>query len=254
MNTTTLFNESGWHLEPSLLDVALGRDFLSKRHERLAGKFGAWIGTENGSYPWHQKQLPTYESRGLPADLRHYLTGEFDLETRLDTRIAEILSTERSREFICRFFGSDRYLIHYPPMIRFKVAEAPSNLVPVHQDYAYNRHLSNFITVWVPLVDITEECGGIIGYAGSHLSEPVEHAASGAWSNKARTDLSRFSARHILMKAGDALFFPPRLLHQSAPHRSATIRYSIDFRVFRQPSDTTKSYYDPFTKTVRRQH
>ena len=52
----------------------------------------------------------------------------------------------------------DRYYVHYPPMIRFKLADAPSSIVPVHQDIAYNRHLSDFITVWVPLVDIDDEC------------------------------------------------------------------------------------------------
>lgn len=249
-----LFDDSGWHLETSLLDVAPVRDFLSARRERLAREFSAWLGEENGSYAWHQTQLPAYESRGLPVDLRHYLVGEFDLETRLDLRISDILSTERSREFLCRFLGTDRYLIHYPPMIRFKVAEAPGNIVPVHQDYAYNRHLSKFITVWVPLVDITEECGGVILYEGSHLSEPVRHEASGAWSNKAQTEVDGFNPRHILMRAGDALIFPPNMFHQSAPHLSSTIRYSIDFRVFPAPADTTKSYYDPFTKTVRRQH
>jgi ectoine hydroxylase-related dioxygenase (phytanoyl-CoA dioxygenase family) len=137
-------------------------------------------------------------------------------------------------------------------MIRFKVADALDSLVPVHQDASYNPHLSNFITVWVPLVDIDDDCGGIIAYEGSQLTAVVEHEGSGAWAKKAVIDVSKYPSRHITMKAGDALLFPPNLLHESAPHRSSLIRYSIDFRVFRDSTDTNKSHYDPFKRAITR--
>jgi hypothetical protein len=51
------------------------------------------------------------------------------------------------------------------------------------------------------------------------------------------------------------LLFPPSLIHESAPHRSTTrVRYSIDFRVFRSPEDTTKSYFDSLENRVVRRH
>jgi ectoine hydroxylase-related dioxygenase (phytanoyl-CoA dioxygenase family) len=57
------------------------------------------------------------------------------------------------------------------------------------------------------------------------------------------------------MRVGDVLLFPPSLIHESAPHRSTTrVRYSIDFRVFRSPEDTTKSYFDPLENRVVRRH
>jgi len=253
-----LFAQKSWHLEPSILEedvVVKARNFLASRLEYLRAMFERWAGAsldDAASYARHQQRRPAYESRGLPKDLRHFLTGEFDLETRLDGRITELLSTERCRNFICEFLKTDQYYIHYPPMIRFKIADAPSNLVPVHQDLAYNDHLVDFVTIWVPLVDIDEECGGIIAYAGSHRINGVPHEASGAWANRATVDLSKYPAHHIIMRAGDALLFPPTLLHESAPHRSAQTRYSIDFRVFMRESDTMKSHYDPFTGSIRR--
>jgi hypothetical protein len=252
-----MFEKTGWHLERAALapeTIESAREFLSQRRERLMQQFSEWVGSSDNDYGYHQTQLPLYEQRGLPSDLRHYLTGEFDLETRLDEKITDILSTDGCREFLSGFLGSERYLVHYPPMIRFKVANAPSNLVPVHQDLAYNRHLKNFVTVWVPLTDLTEDCGGVIVYEGSHVLDLLDHKASGAWAEKAETDLTQFPARHILMNTGDALLFAPTLLHQSAPHRARHERYSVDFRIFPSADDTTKSYYDPFTKTVRRLH
>jgi len=252
----TFFNDEGWHLERAILErgtVARAYEFLVSRQQRLQQQFEAWSGEKisgAADYARHQQQLPVHEAHGLPKDLRHYLTGEFDLETRLSHVIMELLATDRCRDFVCRFLRSEHYFVHYPPMIRFKIAHAPANLVPPHQDIAYNRHLTDFVTIWVPLTDIDEERGGVVVYEGSHVDGDVEHAASGAWANKALADLSRYPARHVVMNAGDALLFPPTLLHESAPHRSPRIRYSIDFRVFRRAGDTSKSYYDPFAKVV----
>ncbi len=253
-----LFNQRGWHLEQAILEadfVTSVRTFLETKHQHLQEMFFAWVGDAaetRKSYGWYQQQLPAYEERGLPKDLRHFLTGEFNLETRLDPMLMQLLSSERCKAFLGRFLNVDQYFIHYPPMVRFKVAEAGGSLVPVHQDSAYNQHLTDFITVWVPLVDIDEECGGIIVYEESQFTEHMTHERSGAWANKTVIDLSPYRAQHVLMNAGDALLFAPNLLHESAPHRSTRVRYSIDFRVFRDPSNSTKSYYDPDTNTIIR--
>ncbi len=256
--TTQLFDKTGFHLEPSILDhdlIMSTREFLNSRRQRLHELFEEWVGSrvaDSTSYAWHQQRLSAYDSRAIPKDHRHFLTGEFDLETRLHPNLTRLLSTERCRDFVCSFLRVDRYYVHYPPMIRFKLADAPSSIVPVHQDIVYNRHLTDFITVWVPLVDIDDECGGIIVYEGSHLADVVEHEGSGAWAHRAASDLSKYPSHHVIMNAGDLLLFPPTLLHESAPHYSSRIRYSVDFRVFRHESETMKSYYDPFKERVSR--
>ena len=256
--SASLFGAHGWHVERDILDrsaVEEARAFLEARLAGLQARFQGWVDGERveaGDYALHQRNVDDYVARGLPMDLRHFLTGEFDLETRLDRKICRLLAAPTCRSAISRFLGSPQYFVHYPPMLRFKVAAAPVNLVPVHQDRAYNRHMKDFITIWVPLVDIDEACGGVIVYEGSHVDVVLPHQQSGAWAEKAIGDFSRFEARHVTMKAGDALLFPPTLLHESAPHRSPVVRYSIDFRVFRHATDTTKSYYDPFEDRVVR--
>ena len=255
------FGKQGWHLQTELIDGATAtsvRDYLEIRILWMHSQFEKWVGsplTEKQSYSWHQEKTVEYEANGLPDDLSHYLHGEFDLETRMDSRITDILASNRCQEIVSNFLGTAKYYVHYPPMIRFKLPGAPASAVPVHQDFAYNEHLSKFMTIWMPFVDVDDEVGGLIVYEGSQLSGMTEHGPSGAWANKSDTDLSDYTSRHVIMEAGDALMFPPTLLHGSAPHRSTTTnRLSIDFRVFPEKEYTTRSYYDPATNSVTRQH
>ncbi len=251
------FGPAGWLLVEELLEpttVKNAKLFLESRRANLQRQFETWVGSplEEKGYGWHQGQLADYESRDLPKDLRHFLRGEFDLETRLDKVLVSVLSTPACREWITGFLKSDGYVIHYPPMVRFKVADAPNSILPPHQDAPYSEHLREFLTIWVPLVQIDDDCGGILVYNGSHTMPLEPHIASGAWEAKATGDHSRFPTEHVIMDAGDILVFPSTLLHESAPHRSSRTRYSIDFRVVARPEDTTKSYFDPFSGTITR--
>jgi hypothetical protein len=260
--STSLFDSKGYRLERSVLDPSAtgeARDLLLARKERLHRLLEEWTGEpipDNAAFARHQARIPEYTAGGLPVDLRHYLVGEFDLDTRLDLRICRVLATPGVREWLTGFLGTSRYYVHYPPMVRFKMADAPGSILPAHQDFTYNRHLSDFITVWVPLVDIDDEVGGLILYDGSHLDGSVEHAPNGPWAHGLPKPAQLPYARHAAhMKVGDALLFPPQLIHESAPHRSATrLRYSIDFRVFVAPEDTAKSYFDPFDERVVRRN
>jgi hypothetical protein len=260
--STTLFDSRGYLLEHALLDpvaTAEARSLLLASKERLHRLLEQWTGEpvpDNAAFARHQLRIPEYTERGLPVDLRHYLVGEFDLETRLDRRICRLLSTPGVQEALTRFFGTPKYYVHYPPMVRFKMADAPGSILPAHQDFTYNRHLRDFITVWVPLVDIDDQVGGLILYDGSHLGGSVDHAPDGPWAHGLTKPADLPYDKHpVHMKVGDALLFPPLLIHESAPHCSPTrLRYSIDFRVFAAPEDTTKSYYDPIEDRVVRRN
>jgi len=256
-----LFNDKGWQVVPNILEperVADVRDFLMSRREALQAGFEKWIGEKIESdkdYGRHQAAIPEYEDRGLEKDHRHYLTGEFDLDTRLDMRIVRLLESERVRKAISEQVGQDTYQIHYPPMMRFKCADSPGSLLPPHQDGPYNAHMTDFITVWVPLVDIDEEVGGIIAYNGSHLTPDMEHVSAGPWAFGTKDEPTGFEEERVLMKAGDILMFPRNFIHKSAPQLSQERkRYSIDFRIFRNPEDTKKSYYDPQEDKIVRLH
>ena len=256
-----LFNDKGWCVKSSLIETDLieqARKFLETRRDQLQSSFEQWIGRSISSardFAEHQSRIEEYENRQLPKDLRHFLTGEFDLETRLDHRIVALLSSENCREFLTEFLSSEKYLIHYPPMIRFKVADSPDSVLPPHQDAPYSDHLEDFITIWVPLCDIDSKVGGIIVYEGSHLDGALAHVTSGPWAHGLEAPKPTYPTRPTYMRAGDALLFPSHLIHESAPQKShERIRYSIDFRALRSASDTTKSYFDPFTGKVTWAH
>lgn len=252
----SLFEPIGWHVEPQLINSVLIdriRVFLVKRQQILEKNFEKWVNLNSSrSYAWHQRRLISYEDAGLPNDLRHYLCGEYDLKTRLDQLVIEPIKQSFFIDFICKLLKVRHFLVHYPPMVRFKVADAPVNLVPPHQDIAYNCHLDDFITTWIPLTDICAGHGGIVIYEGSQRDGVLPHASSGAWSNKAKVNVSKYPKKHITMKIGDVLFFSPLLLHKSANHEDKKPRYSIDYRIFLNDIATTKSFYDPFSDLIRR--
>jgi ectoine hydroxylase-related dioxygenase (phytanoyl-CoA dioxygenase family) len=132
---------------------------------------------------------------------------------------------------------------------------ASGSVLPPHQDSPYSTHLNNFFTVWVPLVSITEDIGGIIAYKGSHVSEPIDHSPGQFWAHGIDDSRLEYEKQHILMEKGDALFFPENFIHSSAPQRNPkAIRYSIDFRVVLNRNDTTKSYFDARQKKIVRKH
>ena len=259
--STRLFDEKGYVLKRSFLDgdtCENAKTFLAASKDRLHRLLEQWAGEavpDSGAFAHHQARITEYEARGLPKDLRHYLVGEFDLETRLDRRICGVLSSPGVRERLTRFLDAPQYCIHYPPMVRFKMADVPGSILPAHQDFTYNAHLRDFITVWVPLVDIDDEVGGLILYEGSQHGKSLEHASKGPWAYGLNgSDVQEYPRQHIHMRLGDVLIFPPLMIHESAPHRSQTrLRYSIDFRVFVAPEHTTKSYFDPFGDRVVRQ-
>ncbi|NBV22339.1 MAG: hypothetical protein EBS05_10540 [Proteobacteria bacterium] len=251
------FGPTGWHLERGILEGDFVRqvgEFLDSRRLRLQQQFSAWVGetVTDESYASHQAKTEEYVAKGLPKDLRHFLRGEFDLETRLDKRIMQVLATPRVLAYLSNFLSSDGYCIHYPPMMRFKMAAADASKLPPHQDWPYNTHMTDFLTVWVPLVTIDEGTGGVVVYEGSHQDGNVQHVAEGSWEAKALADLDKYPQLHVLMNPGDILTFPSELLHASAPQTSSRIRYSIDFRVFRNPEDSTKSFFKAKTQEIVR--
>jgi len=232
------FPACGWVVEPQILDagaVVQCRSLLDSRLEELRAIFS-------------QPDAPEGE------DLRHFQRGEFDLATRLDLKVVNLLAGPRVMDFLKRFLqGVDSYLIHYPPMIRFKLPSAEASMVPLHQDSAYNAHLEDFFTVWVPLVDIDEDCGGVVVYEGSQHQQSLPHSAAGGWEKGLGESEEHWKTSHPHMRAGDLLIFPKNLLHKSAPHSSPDrVRFSVDFRVFLRPDQTLKSYFDPATGQVTR--
>ncbi|MEG5053893.1 MULTISPECIES: phytanoyl-CoA dioxygenase family protein [unclassified Microcoleus] len=240
-------------IDPTLVNQL--HDYLVVRLDCLHEQFREWSGGEDvtsvENYRKHSNKIAEYESKGLPKNLRHFLRGEFDLETRLSSEIRQFMSISSLREKVATALGEEKYFLHYPPMVRFKVPNADQTIVPPHQDSAYSSHIEKFITVWVPLTPITEEVGGVAFYEGTQHLGQLPHGASGAWESRALFDESIYSKSSPQMELGDILFFTPTIVHASETNISKdTIRFSIDMRAFSQTTVSPKPYYDPWTKEI----
>ena len=233
------------------------QNYLAARLDKLRDRFQEWSGgkdvTSVESYRYHSDRIAEYEAMGFPKDLRHFLRGEFDLETRLSAEIRDFLATLSLRELVADVFGETRYFLHYPPMLRFKVPRAEQTIVPPHQDNAYSTHIERFITAWVPLTPITEEVGGVTFYEGTQKLGNLTHGSSGAWESRAFFDESTYPAYSPQMELGDVLFFTPTIVHASALNTSNNIiRFSIDMRAFSTNTVSSKSFYDPWSGEIHK--
>ena len=250
----------GFHVEETLLtpdDVRRLGSFLEERRRALTDRFEQWIGaplSDDESYQRHQARTAEYVARGMEEDFRHYLRGELDLETRLSPDALAFLHDAGTRDRIAELLGFEHFLLHYPPMLRFVPPGAQASAVPPHQDCSYNAHLTDFCTLWIPLTDIDAQCGGVIVYEGSQVLPPLPHHAEGSWEQGVDVSPETYPPHHVEVSAGDGLFFPETLVHQSAQNTSDRIRYSLDLRLIRSPEHTTKSYYDPYTGQKTRRH
>jgi hypothetical protein len=116
-------------------------------------------------------------------------------------------------------------------------------LSPWHQEYPYNLSSDNAVTLWLPLVDVTERNGCLLVAPGSHRlgGLPVRvRDALNARRNANETleidgleaALARHPAVSVPADTGDALVFHTFLLHRSQPNRSTATRWTLQARYF----------------------
>ncbi len=108
----------------------------------------------------------------------------------------------------------------------------PESFAARHQDGIYNYGI-DFVTCWVPLMDIDDEVGGLAVVPGSHkgslyppdvfkdpdkrIGIPVGAIPDSAW-------------RRPDYKVGDLLMFHSMTAHAGLPNRSGKLRLSMDIR------------------------
>jgi ectoine hydroxylase-related dioxygenase (phytanoyl-CoA dioxygenase family) len=180
----------------------------------------------------------------LSKSTRDALSGHFSLETRLSPVLWTVPYSERFQAMLKALLGSDTIFMHMPPTARYVL---PGNIhagVPPHQDISYNKHMTDFVTIWVPFVDIDDECGGVTMYRGSgHVPEyKVEQLASDFWQKGVPTN--GYEALHCKIRAGDVLALNKVIIHGSTANRSNRIRISTDFRFFGGRDRSTKHFLD----------
>lgn len=180
----------------------------------------------------------------LTKPTRDALSGHFALDTRLSPVLWKVPYAERFLAMLKALLDSEKVFLHMPPTARYVL---PGNIhagVPPHQDISYNKHMTDFVTVWVPFVDIDDECGGVTMYEGSgHVAEfPVDQRASDFWQQGVPTN--GYRPLHCKINAGDVLVLNKLIIHGSTANRSNRTRISVDFRFFGERDSSTKHYLD----------
>jgi ectoine hydroxylase-related dioxygenase (phytanoyl-CoA dioxygenase family) len=124
---------------------------------------------------------------------------------------------------------------------RPKVPKVAAGAVPWHQDKSYwpNANSNPVITVWIPLVDATEENGCLHIMPRTHRKRVLQyHAENYSGTGYFEVDDRHIKKREVVVlpvKAGSAILFNDRCLHMSTPNNSDHVRWSVDLRY--QPTD-----------------
>lgn len=221
--------------------------------EKVAPVFAKWnIDVYGQNIVDQVKDVLDTKAEQVSFEEKQILLGHFPLQTRLSEKIYPVASELGKSQILRNIFNSEHLFLHMPPMIRFVPPAYIHAAVPPHQDINYNTHMSNFITVWTPFVEIDDKCGGVVVYEGSqHLeSDGVQPTGTfEGWLPPA--DTSAYKKHQITgMKPGDALLLSTKILHESAANISERFRLSADFRVFSHHDRTTKHCLDLKTMQV----
>lgn len=172
----------------------------------------------------------------LPGELRQILVGHFELETRLNPVLWTIPRSAGIQQLLAAVFPGQFVQMHMPPTARFVLPGHRWSGVPPHQDIAYNRHMQDFMTIWVPLVPIDTQCGGVIVHAGTGalaeqpLQSPEPSKSPLFWQSGV-ADL-RGAKIQPEFEPGDVLLLNRWIVHESAPNHSDRTRLSVDCRFF----------------------
>lgn len=174
------------------------------------------------------------------------IAGHLPLHRRLDRTLWAVTLCSGLRDLLKELFPG-KVGMHLPPAARYVVPGNKEALVPAHQDAAYNGHMSDFVTVWIPFTEIDAESGGVEVYRGTNRLPPIGHGPRGTvWFDGIA--LNDAKAEHCIVPLGGALLLSPTIIHASLPNTSSRTRYSIDYRFF--TGGSTKHYLDLETMKV----
>ena len=231
------FHAEGWQVIRDLVPlelIAAERTFLETQMERALALL-----LPETPYPDLDAliaDLPAIQQRPewrhpLSPAAKSILSGHFDLQTRLAPELRLIPGCTPVRALIQALFPGERLRMHMPPTARFILPGHDLASVPAHQDISYNPHLSNFVTLWCPLVPVDAACGGVLIYQGSQTlaAQPVT-ATADFWLTGIAT--TGYKPIFTPMQPGDVLLLNRWIVHASMPNRSARVRFSIDHRFF----------------------
>lgn len=243
------FNQDGYLVLRDVLapeTVGQVQALLQGEIDRSVAQLGERLGMRAGpALVRHINQtVGSPELDRLDKLARDVMTGHFPLEVRLSPVLWAIPQDRGLRQVLTTLLASDELYMHMPPTARFVLPGNAQAGVPAHADSIYNEHITGFITVWVPLVEITEQCGGVAVYPGSgRVEQQVGKTAGKFWLDAVPTD-GLGEQQHILCKPRDILIMSNHVIHVSMPNVSDATRISIDLRFFGASGHSTKHVLD----------
>ncbi len=125
------------------------------------------------------------------------------------------------------------------PNLRYTLPDHSMYVTPAHQDFFFIQGTSFFRTLWIPLMDIDDEVGGLAVAAGSHKGGLREHAEqegvySYVFKGRRQKGVKLEDIHNPWLTtdyhAGDVLIFHNLTLHWGLPNHSNRIRLSMDTR------------------------
>jgi 1-deoxypentalenic acid 11beta-hydroxylase len=160
----------------------------------------------------------------------------------------DLIESDGMRRLMEQVFGGPVFLFK-GTNIRYALPNDCTYLTPPHQDHFFIRANSEFRTLWVPLMDIDSDVGGLALAVGSHrqgLREHREQKGVLSYQMKGRTQrgvaLDAISEPWCTSdyRPGDLLVFHSLMLHRALPNVSNRIRLSLDARC--QPATTPTTW------------
>ncbi|MDX2362348.1 MAG: phytanoyl-CoA dioxygenase family protein [Crocinitomicaceae bacterium] len=123
------------------------------------------------------------------------------------------------------------------------------NIVPPHQDWSFVDE-SEFcsVTVWTPLVDVTQENGALGVIKGSHKLFNHHRSSPSPQSKSPLADhiFTLFPFVEIVeMKAGETLIFNNRLIHASPPNLTKEPRIAVGIGITQEEAKLRHYYHIP---------
>lgn len=178
----------------------------------------------------------------LNIEEKKLLTGHYPLKFRIEI-YKKIINSKKLFEFLeNKIFKTDDFYLYLPPMCRFSLPQNKYSLTPWHVDKHYNHYLEEAYTVWMPLVNIDNEIGGIGFYEGKYDDSYHKNNENKIFFSS--IDLPNESKIiKYNMKKTDILIFNNNTIHKSISNKSDKIRYSLDIRFTKKEPVSSHRYY-----------
>lgn len=117
------------------------------------------------------------------------------------------------------------------PNVNYRLYPPGGPVTGVHQDGFYSPGIDAFRPLWIPLVPLPREVGGLLVAVGQHKRGYFHNMAPGRRFRVPEGLIDAASWATIDYEPGDLLVVHPFSPHAGAPNRSDRLRVSLDVRV-----------------------